>query len=230
MPPIRRLIPFLAALLLGLSASAFAQSKNLAPGFKSLSGGTRVVLMPLDVELFSMSAGGVLEPQAQWTEQAIGHMREVIRERKEKLKVELVDFGESNDETLEELQRLHGAVGNAIAIHHFGMFKLPTKEDKLTWTLGGNVQAIRQRTGADYALFTFVRDSYASSERVAAMVVAAFFGVGLPGGMQVGYASLVDLGTGEVVWFNRLIRGNGDLREREPARESVNALFTNFPG
>ena len=42
---------------------------------------------------------------------------------------------------------------------------------------------------------------------------------GLAGGSQTGYASLVDLRTGRVVWFNNLARGFGDLREPEPARK-----------
>jgi hypothetical protein len=74
-----------------------------------------------------------------------------------------------------------------------------------------------------------VRDSYASAERQAAMVVLAFVGVGLGGGMQVGYASLVDLNTGQVLWFNRLLRARGDLREADKAAETVNALLEEFP-
>ena len=30
--------------------------------------------MPVDVELFSLSAGGVAEPRADWTATALGHM------------------------------------------------------------------------------------------------------------------------------------------------------------
>jgi len=55
-------------------------------------------------------------------------------------------------------------------------------------------------------------------------------GVILTGGVQVGYASLVDLETGQVVWFNRLARAQGDLREPQPARESMDALLQGFPG
>jgi hypothetical protein len=49
------------------------------------------------------------------------------------------------------------------------------------------------------------------------------------GGAQVGYASLVDLNTGQVVWFNRLQRGSGDLREADKAGETLNALLQQFP-
>jgi hypothetical protein len=47
--------------------------------------------------------------------------------------------------------------------------------------------------------------------------------------MQVGYASLVDLNTGQILWFNRLVRGSGDLREADKATETLDALLANFP-
>ncbi len=61
------------------------------------------------------------------------------------------------------------------------------------------------------------------------MVALALFGVGVPGGSQVGYASLVDLNSGQVLWFNRLLRASGDLREAEKAAETLDALLERFP-
>ena len=49
------------------------------------------------------------------------------------------------------------------------------------------------------------------------------------GGFQIGFASLVDLKTGEIVWFNRLIRGAGDLREAEKAEGTMKLLLKDFP-
>ena len=69
----------LAAALCGLAAApaiaqtaapAVAQSKNLAPGFTTLAKGAKVVIMPTDIELFSITAGGIPEPKADWTEAA----------------------------------------------------------------------------------------------------------------------------------------------------------------
>jgi hypothetical protein len=58
----------------------------------------------------------------------------------------------------------------------------------------------------------------------------AALGVGMnPGGRQTGYASLVDLNSGQILWFNRLQRGSGDLREAGKAAETLNALLTEFP-
>jgi hypothetical protein len=91
------------------------------------------------------------------------------------------------------------------------------------------MQPLQARSGARYGLFVWVRDSYATAERKAAMVALALLGVGVSGGVQTGYASLVDLQTGRVVWFNRLARATGDLREAAAAKESIEALLSNFP-
>jgi hypothetical protein len=57
----------------------------------------------------------------------------------------------------------------------------------------------------------------------------AVLGVGLTGGTQIAYASLVDLNTGRIVWFNHLLRASGDLRESDPALETLDALLKGFP-
>jgi hypothetical protein len=217
-----------AAIAVSFAAAAWGQSKNLAPGFTSLPKGASVVIMPTDIELFSISGGGVLEPKADWTEAATQHFKTALRDKKQKLGLRALELAEKDADELAEVNTLHAAVARAIALHHFGV-QLPTKEGKLDWSLGEPVQAIKKLTGADYALFSWVRDSYASAERQAAMVVLAFVGVGLGGGMQVGYASLVDLNTGQVLWFNRLLRARGDLREADKAAETVNALLEEFP-
>jgi hypothetical protein len=191
--------------------------------------------MPADVELFELSAGGVGEPRAEWTAAATRHIMADLRARKEKLGARATEITGEQDETVEALNSLHGAVSRAILVHHFGQLQLPTKDGKLDWTLGPEVAKLREKSGADYALFTWVRDSYASAERKAMMAVgialafAGLGGVALQGGSQQAYASLVDLRTGQIVWFNRMVRGTGDLREAEAAKESLDVLLAGFP-
>lgn len=205
-------------------------SRNLAPGFTSRPAGARVVIVPADMELFSISAGGVLEPKADWTDAAQRNFRTALLARKSDLGAAVTELQESDMDDLAELNALHGAVAESVFFHHMsGRLKLPTKNDQLLWSLGDAVKALREKTGADYALFFWVRDSYASAERKAAMVALALVGVGLPGGRQIGYASLVDLQSGRVVWFNNLLRPSGDLREPQPARETVEVLLKGFP-
>jgi hypothetical protein len=221
-----------AVIAVSFAAVAWGQSKNLAPGFTSLSKGATVVIMPTDIELFSISGGGVPEPKADWTEAASKYFKTALLAKRQSLGVSTVELADKDADELAEINLLHGAVARAIGMHHYGMLPLPTKEGKLDWSLGETVQPIKKLTGADYALFSWVRDSYASAERQAAMVGIAILTLGraVPlGGMQVGYASLVDLNTGRVVWFNRLLRGRGDLREADKAAETLDALLSEFP-
>ena len=220
----------LLGLLLAATGAAQAQDKrNLAPGFSGLTADARVVIAPIDVELFSISAGGVLEPKADWTDAAQRHMKAALHQRALALGQRAVELSDDAADAQAELLNLHAAVAGAIALHHTGPLKLPTKEDKLDWSFGTALQPLQQATGARYALFTWVRDSYASPERVAMMIGLALLGVGVGGGVQVGYATLVDLETGQVLWFNQLMRGFGDLREAAKAADSVDALLSGFP-
>jgi hypothetical protein len=229
----RSLAPAMVVLLLFLAVldTAHAQSKNLAPGFDSLPKNAKVAIMPTDIELFSMSAGGVLEPRADWTEAASRHFSAALHARKATLGLTAVELTESDADEVAEVNALHAAIARSIALHHFGpaIFNLPTKGGKLDWSMGAPARVIKEKTGADYALFSWIRDSYASAERVATMVALALFGIGTTGGMQVGYASLVELDTGRILWFNRLLRGSGDLREPDKATETVEALLASFP-
>lgn len=219
----------LAAVLAIAPAVAAAQSKNLAPGFTDLPKDALVAIMPADIELFSMSAGGVLEPKADWTEAATRHFRAALVAKNKQLGLQSKEVSEQDADELAEVNTLHAAVAQAIALHHFGPLGLPTKDGKLDWSLAEAVRPVKAATGARYALFSWVRDSYASAERKAAMIGMALLGIGIPMGQQTGYASLVDLETGQVLWFNRLARPSGDLREPEPAAETVEALLSSFP-
>jgi hypothetical protein len=208
-----------------------AQSRNLAEGFSALQRGSTVAIMPPDVELYSISAGGVPEPKADWTDSAQTHIQNALTRKSDELGLSTKTISESDGDDLAEISTLHAAVARSISLHHMqgGNFTLPTKNGKLDWSLGEAVHPLRAKTGADYALFVWLRDSYASTERKVAMVAMAFLGVGLGGGRQVGYGSLVDLRTGQVMWFNQLLRGSGDLRETDPSIETVNALLDKFP-
>lgn len=217
--------------LCGVSSVNAEASKQLAPGFTALQKTAKVVVMPVDVELFSMSAGGVNEPKADWTAAAQGHIKAALQKNAQRLGLGSAMVDEREADEFAEPMALHAAVAQSIALHHSagGPWALPTKEGKLNWSFGEAFVGLGQKTGADYGLFVWVRDSYASAERKAAMVALALLGVGITGGMQQGYASLVELKTGRVIWFNRLVRGSGDLREADSATESVTALLDGFP-
>ena len=130
----------------------------------------------------------------------------------------------------QQIVKLHEAVGNTILLHKYNaLFALPTKEDRFDWTLSDATAVLRRDYGADYALFVFMRDSFTSGGRAAYIFAAAFLGIVVPAGRQMGFASLVDLDSGDIVWFNHLESGGGDLRDPSRARDAVESLLSEFP-
>jgi len=227
-----RLTRLLLLVLVFAAAAAQAQDrKQLAPGFTARTADSRLLILPADMELYSMSAGGVVEPRDDWTVAAQKHFAEALAAQRKTLGPRFIQMSLADADDFSDIVTLHRAVADAISLHHKGgLLELATKGDRLDWSLGEAVQPLRERTGADYALFTWIRDSYASNERKAAMVALALLGAISLGGEQVGYASLVDLRTGRVVWFNQLNRMSGDLRDAAPAVETVQTLLKGFPG
>ena len=65
------------AVLTGCATSVQRQAQELrrAPGKPPT-----IVVMPLDVELAQLTAGGMQEPHAEWTEAAHKHMRAALEE------------------------------------------------------------------------------------------------------------------------------------------------------
>jgi hypothetical protein len=208
-----------------------AEAQELAPGFERIAPGAKVLIVPPDIELFTLSAGGVLEPRADWTTDANRYFREAMLARKKSLGVPVIEADDKQVDDVAEFNSLHAAVASAIVLHHYGPrnMRLPTKEGYMNWSMGPSVRTVKEKTGADYALFTWIRDSYATGGRVATAVVLAALRVSIPMGVQQGYASLVDLNTGQIVWFNQLRSGRGDMREADKAARTLEWLLGGFP-
>ena len=217
-------------LLLLLAACGGTNQVKQVEYLKSVDGQSNIIMMPLDVELSKLTAAGLIEPNAEWTENAKRHMVASITELMNDKGVELTQYNNDNQDPASvsiQLEKLHQAVGFSIQNHSF--LPLPSRAPDAVWTLGSDALKLKEKTGADYAVFFFVRDSYSTGGRVAMSILLAFAGVGVGGGTQYGFASLVDLNTGEVVWFNRLLNTSGDLRTEEPAKETVKALLSGMP-
>ena len=231
-------------LIIVLAAGAFAtggcQTSTVAKRpdkWERVPSTARVVLMTPDIELAELTAGGVLEPNVERTQKATRFVADALQTEIGTRNAHLTPYQAPADDTprtheVEQLVKLHEVVGNSLLVHHYGPLRLPNKAGKFDWSLGETAKALGEDAGADYALFVFVRDSYASAGRKAAMVGVAVLSLGrvvLSGGVHQAFASLVDLKTGDIVWFNRLIDTQADVREPDPARSAVKKLLSDFP-
>ncbi|WP_205481633.1 hypothetical protein [Sphingomonas arenae] len=242
----RRPVLLAGAVVASLGLSACVQTRQVADlQFTPPQGDYKLLVLRPDVSVGSVTTGGVVEPRADWTEQARSNLVKALRDQQaarggKTLVLEKRDgLPGVPAEQVAEIERLNAAVSQSIALHKYLGYDLPTKRRRdLEWTLGQEAVRFGQRTGYDYAMFLYAEDSFASGGRVALQVLGiagCFVGFCAPnvgGGGQLAYASLVDLRTGEVVWFNVLQAGTqiagikmGDIRSPEGAAQMVERLL-----
>jgi hypothetical protein len=233
------------ALAASLTLSACVQTRQYADlQFTPPQGDYKLIVMRPDVSVGSVATGGMVEPRADWTETARANLIAALKEQQAgrggnvRILSRRDELAGVSADTVAELERFHAAVGNSIALHKYLGAYLPTKRRRgLDYTLGTDAVRFGQATGYDYALFMYAEDKFASSGRVTLGVLGlagCFIGFCAPmgGGGQFAYASLVDLRTGEVVWFNVLQTGSqvagitfGDIRKPEGAAQMVERLL-----
>jgi hypothetical protein len=223
----RKLFRLFAVLACGSLAACVQTTalKSTNATFDWSSPQKRVLLIAPDVELAEVTAGGLREPRADWSDHAAHAIEASIGQALAQRGIEVSTLETLNDPHDVQLAKLHSVVGMEILFHHMGLSKLPTKTSPLDWTLGPGTNDLRGRHGADYGMFVFVRDSYSSGTRKAMMMLGM-----ANGGMQGAFVSLVDLRTGNIVWFNQLFtEGGGDLRDGSGAPAFTADLLKGAP-
>jgi hypothetical protein len=234
------------ALAASVCGSGCVQTKQYADvQFTPPQGDYKLLVLRPDVTVGSLTTGGMVEPRADWTEQARTNIIVALRAQQAGRggKLQILErrnqLTGASDQEVADVERLFYAVGQSIVLHKYLGAYLPTKRGKgLEYTLGEDAVRLGQRTGYDYALFMHAEDEVASSGRIALGVLGlagCFVGFCAPnvgGATQLDYAGLVDLHTGEVVWFNVVRAGSevpgikfGDLRTPQGAEQMVERLL-----
>ena len=195
-----------------------------------------IIVMPPDIELSELGVSGILTPNALWTDIATKYVTELTAQYFQKVGLG-VTFAKKDAlgiaaSEIDSLKKLNSQVGLSVMMFQQNpLLKLPTLDGKpLDWPLGAGTKQFSEKYGADYGLFVYLRDSYTSGSRAAASIISSvLFGVSLQGGHQVGFATMVDLETGKLVWFNSLFSARADLRTYKAAIETTNALYQELP-
>jgi hypothetical protein len=241
-----RHLRFALALALGIPLAACVETRQYADvEFTPPQGDYTLLVLRPDVTVGSLTTGGMVEPRADWTDEARASIVAALQAQQGARggKVRIVEHRNGltgvSEQELAEFERLNAAVDESIVVHKYLGDFLPTKRGRgLDWTVGEDAVRLGRKTGYDYVLFLHAEDEVASTGRVALGVIGlagCFVGFCAPnvgGAEQLDYASLVDLKSGKVVWFNVVRAGSeipgikfGDLRTPAGAAQMVDRLL-----
>jgi len=234
------------ALTATITLGACVQTRQYADvQFTLPQGEYKLLVLRPDVTVGSLTTGGMVEPRADWTEQARTNILAALRAQQAGRGGNSTIVEHRNhlagvpEQELADVERLNFVVDQSIVQHRYLGDYLPTKSGKgLDWTLGDDAVNLGRKSGYDYALFIHAEDQVASTGRIALGVlglagcVVGFCAPNIGGAEQLDYASLVDLKTGEVVWFNVVDAASqvpgikfGDLRTPEGAAQMIERLL-----
>lgn len=234
------LVGFIGLALTASNASA-QERTAIRQGFElPANSGKTILLFRPKVSVGEQSTGGLFEPNADWTDKARKHIEAALVQRQASLGNTLVIAPEAYGEQarlVEEHTTLFGAVASAVVNYQFfAGNRLPTKKRDnkagvFDWSLGEGVRNLPGAEKADFGLFIYNKDAYGSTGRKILQIVAALGpGIGVKSGEHLGYAGLVDLKTGDLVWLNADAAMGGDVREEDGAVKRVSQLLEEFPG
>jgi hypothetical protein len=224
--------------VLFLTACATPQKYVANPAFNKASSAQKtrqVLLLPPNVEVKEISAGGVPEKVEAWSKQAKSNIKQSLSKATGAGKnfdlIELPEMTASEKDAVEKYLAFYEVVGGDAFI--FGRSPDPAWQHKtknFDYTLGDGLHFLKQKTGADAALFIVGSDNISSGGRKAAIVIGAMMGIVIPAGMTFVSAGLVDLDSGDILWLNYDFGGgNWDIRNQADTDKLVANIFIDYP-
>ncbi|HWA23996.1 MAG TPA: hypothetical protein VG735_16515 [Caulobacterales bacterium] len=215
-----------AIVLAGCTTTA---TKVATVSFEKPGAGSTILLMKPDITLAALTASGVGEPRADWMASASQNLSAEAREfaQSKGLQVKEFDPAAAEDQRVQQVIKLNSAVSQSIRMHAYAL-ALPSKTT-FDWTLGDGAKSLADREGATYALFINGSGTYSTAGRAMMQIFAAAAGVGIAGGGQSVFVSLVELKTGRVMWTNAVLAGPNDMRKPEGADLLAKSLFKDAP-
>lgn len=231
------LLRLLFVFALSVPALAIAAYSAANPALATLSPAERpkkILLLPPQMFVAELSAGGVIQKQDDWTREANEnllaaaetHLRE--NGRFEPLRMPMLENEDA--EKVESHIGLYDRVSFAIYIYGRGLDSgWQHKKTEWDYTLGNGLAFLREKTGADTALIFTGADIISTSGRKAAFAVGLMLGIAIPIGQSFISVGLADLKTGEIRWMSYDQSMTLDSRDPAAVQELVRDFFISYP-
>ena len=193
----------------------------------------KVLILPIDVTIKEVTAGGVEEEVPEWSKQGAANVHEALAKHfrtGKTTEVQLIDMPKLADrdrETVAQHLALYRRVAGAVANQTYGQTPWLHKIQKFDYTLGDGLKLLGARLGADSAVVVFGEDTVSTTGRK----VAALFLDSVSLGHTFLSAAIVNFNSGDILWFNYAYQyKSSDLRKPGDAAYMVERLFEEYPG
>lgn len=238
--PLRRLgISALLAAAALLPAGALAQVfvySDPALRTSSTAVGKKLLVLPPEVSVYEISAGGVIEKVGDWSRQGRDNIAASLRKLAPRAKFEIAtlpDLTEPDRTRIDEHAALYDVLAGNIWRNRMvadEIFGPRAQSGFADYGIGPGLADLADRTGADALLIVLVHDFISTGERKALFAIGLLLGVGIPLGQTNAAAGLFDLRTGKLLWQSYDTSVTPDVRKAEDADKIVTDLFGAFPG
>jgi len=215
--------------LAAMSAVNPALTQNLAARPK------KIVLLPPQVFVYELSAGGVPTRMADWEATARDNIvAAATRLSRETGLFELVPAPTLDPQLADQLEAhigLYDRVAQSVFVYGRGDQEAwAHKKNEFDYTVGPGLAFLREHTGADAALIVLGSDFISSGGRRAAFIVGLALGVVMPLGQSFITAGIVDLSTGDVLWMSFDSSISMDSRTPADVDSLMRDLYQTWPG
>jgi hypothetical protein len=192
----------------------------------------KVLLLPSDLKIYNLTAGGSLDIQPDASDiadkQADADLQQMLPANGFQL-VTMPSLSPDEQQRLKESVALYRlASEDAKAVDNLGG-DWKQAIQRFDYSVGPNLQFLKQRTGADYALIVFGADADSTGGRVAMSIFFAALGVGIAGGRNYMYAGLADLNTGDIVWLDDDHKNASNFTDKKAIDAIIRNLLQDYP-
>ena len=234
MPVLIRLLFVFALSVPALAMAAYSAANPRLASLPEAERPKKILLLPPQMFVAEMSAGGVIQKQDDWTRAASENLLAAVEAYfrdsggLEALRMPALD--NDDGDRVESHIGLYDRVAYAIYIYGRGLDNgWQHKKAEWDYTLGEGLAFLREKTGADTALIFTGADIISTGGRKAAFAVGLMLGIAIPVGQSFISVGLADLKTGEIRWMSYDQSMTLDSRDPAAVQELVKDFFASYP-
>lgn len=195
----------------------------------------KVVLLPPQVFVYELSAGGVPTRMADWEGASRNNLSTAaVRRAHDSRLFELIPAPALDPLLADQLEAhmgLYDRVAQSVFVYGRGeQSAWAHKKNEFDYTVGSGLAFLREQTGADAAMIVLGADFISSGGRKAAFVAGLALGIIMPLGQSFITAGIVDLKTGDVQWMSFDSSSSLDTRNATDVDGLMRDFYQTWPG